>query len=301
MFDASLGNADALARVNAELAALAPATAAYSGAVDKQGSANAGLSRDIADVTQAIGGQNSALAEARNAQERKASITVDGADAEKEFGGAVVETTGKVEDQAKALRDAAKAVLDGIAAKASAFDNEIAYQAAIDETTAAIKENGKTATKNGKELNLNTEAGRENAKALSELAAAARSKAEADIKSGESLRTVRDGMKEAAAEFVDNAVKMGLSKSAAEAMAAEFGLTKGSVDNLAKSVEGLPASKQIKIEAETKAAQAELKQIRAQLALIKSKSVVVTTVGRFVNEGRLPNGGRSTAWRADVR
>jgi hypothetical protein len=144
-------------------------------------------------------------------------------------------------------------------------------------------------------VDLSTEAGRENQKVLNDLAESARGKSKADLEAGVSLKSLRDNMANARKDFIESAVRLGVSKKAAEAMATQFGLTKTDVDNLAKSVEDLPASKQIVVEAETQAAATALATLKAQLAGLNDKGVVVTAIGRFVNTGPLSNGGRSTA------
>lgn len=144
-------------------------------------------------------------------------------------------------------------------------------------------------------IDLTTKAGRENKKTLDDLAEAAHSKAEADLNAGASLKDLRKNMADAKTDFVDSAVKLGVNRTQAEEMAKQFGLTKGYVDNLAKSVKDMPASKQIVIEAETQAAAAALATLKKQLSGIQSKTVVITAVGRFVDASQKVNGGRSTA------
>lgn len=292
VYDAALGNADALARVRKEIEQLIPAGEEYAGTVNRGATANAALKGDIAAVLGAIGGQSSELDAAREAQERKTAITIDGGKAEGDYAAEVDETTGKVKTQAEVLRDAADAMREQIDAKLAAFDAEIGYQQSLADTAAAIAENGKTATKNRKELDLTTEAGRSNASALKDQAERTLSLAESNLEGGDSLKSLRGDMDAARTAFVENAVKMGLSKDAANAMADEFGLTKESVDSLAQGVEDLPASKTIRIEAETAAAAARLAALKTALAGLKNKTVVVTTYGRFINNS-VPGAGRS--------
>jgi len=286
--DAALGNAEAQSRLNTQMELLQ--------------SLSLGLPGDVAKVKNAIGGTSDEINDATAEYKRHIEAVGKDSTAQTTLVTATEDTSTAFEDQAQAARDAAKAIIDATAAKQSAFDAEIAYQGALEDTAAAIKENGKTALKNGKavkkngdELNLNTKAGRDNATALSRQAEEAKRVAEENINAGDSLATVRDGMADAKAEFIANAVKMGLSEDAAKAMAVRFGLTKGTVDNLARSVKDLPASKQIKVEAETAAAAAALKLLHDQLAGIKNKAVVVTATTRYVNESKGSNGGRNTA------
>jgi DNA-binding transcriptional regulator YdaS (Cro superfamily)/DsbC/DsbD-like thiol-disulfide interchange protein len=295
LVSASIGQADAQQRVNDRINEAIKLQIA----MGSTGQGVAGTARDIANdtatVRDALGGQNEALQEALGAYARHEQAGITDTAAQQDFGVATATTTEKVVDQAQAIRDAAQALLDATEAKSSAFDAEIAYQAALDDTSAAIKKNGKTATDNGKSLDLTTEKGRDNATALKRQADEAKGLAEQNIGAGKSLTSVRDAMDDAREAFIKNAEKAGLSTEAAKKMADRFGLTKTEVDNLAKSVKNLPASKQIKIEAETKAAKAALKRLEDQLAHIKNKSVVVTATTRFVNTNQGSNGGRNTA------
>jgi hypothetical protein len=217
-------------------------------------------------------------------------------DAQADFTQSTKDAAKAVEDEKKKAQEAAQAILDLADAHLAAVDAEVGYQKALDDTDAAIKENGKTATKNGQELDLTTQKGRDNAKALLDQAAKAKQVAKSNLEQGDSLKSLRAGMADARAQFIENARRMGLSKEAAAKMADEFGLTKTEVDNLAKSVDDLPASKDIKIEADAAAAKAELERLKTLLAGLNSKSLVidVTTRQRYVTE-RTPNGGRNLA------
>jgi hypothetical protein len=296
VFEAAQNNEDAFKRINDRIRELNPNADDYSKTVTRGAQANAALKGDIASVLGFIQQQRTDIDGATEAAKRKASVTIDGADAEKGYGDAIGETTGKAKDQAKAVRDAAQAVLDATAAKRAAFDAEIGYQQALDDVDAAIKENGKTANKNKTELLLNTDAQRANAKALRGQADEAVRVAEQNLKGGASLKSLRGDMDAAKKAFVDNAIKMGLSKKAAEDLAKEWGVSQDTVNDLAKSVEDLPASKQIKIEAEVAAAKKRLDDLKTLLAGLNSKSLVVdvTTRQRYVTE-RTANGGRNLA------
>lgn len=295
LVDASIGQADAQERVNDALARAQLASTLAGGSVGEM-TASAQTFNIAADkVRDAIGGTNDELNQAVGEYQRHEEAVGSDASAQQGLTSTTDATTGALKDQKKSVQDLAQKVLDLAEAHLSAVDAEIAYQAALDDVNDSLKKNGKTATDNGKELDLTTEKGRANASALLDQANRAKEVAKANLESGDSLKSLRAGIDEARDAFVDNAVKMGLSKKAAQEMATEFGLSKTGVDNLAKSVKGLPASKQVKIEAETKAAAAALRRLREQLAGIKDKSVVVTATTRYVNTGAGSNGGRNTA------
>ena len=177
----------------------------------------------------------------------------------------------------KSQQDLAQSILDVSDAAVSADQAEAGWQQAIDDATASIKENGKTATKHKDALNLNTEAGRLNQKALVGLRDAAREKAEAFLNDGVATDAVKGKMEAARIEFERVAVKMGLSKTAAHDMAIEYGLTGEDVDALKAKMDKIPKEVNSKAKVDTVSAMANLAALQVQLALIKSKTIRVTT------------------------
>jgi hypothetical protein len=292
--DAAVGNLDAQKRVNDALDRAALAAASATGSYGEFAAAGQTYTMNAGKVRDAIGGTNKELADATAEYKRHVEMVGNDAGAQQDLVGTTDDTTAALKDQKKTVQDLAKEVLALSDAHISAVDAEIGYQQALDDVNAAIKENGKTATKNRKELDLTTQKGRDNAQALLEQASKAKEVAQANLEQGDSLKSLRKGMDDAKQKFIENATRMGLSQTAAEDMAKQFDLTTGYVNNLAKSVEDLPASKQIKIEAEAAAAKAELARVKKVLDGLKSKTVVIDTVTRqrYVNE-QGPNGGRA--------
>lgn len=134
------------------------------------------------------------------------------------------------------------------------MNSEIAYQQAIDDATAARRENGKT-------LDINTQKGRDNMTALLGIASAARQNAE-DIRNltgSEDLAT--QAMDRARRAFIDQAVAMGMSRQKAA--------------DLATQLFGLPNVKRT-VTVVTAEAEKNLKDIAALIRAIKSKRVVIT-------------------------
>jgi hypothetical protein len=290
--DASLGNAAAQERVAAAIAASKAETVE-----SVQGNINAADSLDAwqkqADkVTDAIHGQRGEVADARAEAQRHAEMLGTDAAASSDLADATKDTTGALQGQATAAKEATDKIGDLADKQMTATDANIAYEQAVDDVSAALKENGKTANKTRTGLDLTTEAGRNNQQALNDLASAARDQAKSNIENGASINGVRSAMDEARGRFIDNAVRMGVSKTAAEKMADKFGLSKKGVDSLASSLGTLPASKQVKVEAETAAAKQKIEDLKTALAGIKNKSVVVTATQRFVNNSAGP--GRAT-------
>lgn len=318
--NAALGVPGAIESVNTELERLASLQSDPGLNLDKYGDL-VGQRRNMEKVREVLNGTNGELQEAVGQYQRHAAMvgqdadaTAGAADAQAVLGGAAKDTTKELEEQQDAARKAAQEVLKLADAQLEASGAQISYQdalAGVEERLTKRKEleaelrkatDPKDRARIKDELkdyaltlDLSTEAGRDNQKALNDLAKASRDKAQADVEAGASLKDVRDRMDEARDRFIENARRMGLSEKAAEKMATQFGLTKKDVDNIAKAVEDLPAAKQIKIEADTAAAKTRLQTLREQLADIRDKSVVVTVQGRYISGDTLPNGGKSTA------
>lgn len=89
---------------------------------------------------------------------------------------------------------------------------QISFQAAIDDATKGIKDNGKT-------LDINTEKGRQNKSALLDVAKAANAQVDAMLKSGKSNEVATAATVSARAEFVRIAVQMGDNRAHAIAYA----------------------------------------------------------------------------------
>ncbi|HEY1179927.1 MAG TPA: hypothetical protein VGF17_27540 [Phytomonospora sp.] len=143
------------------------------------------------------------------------------------------------------------------------------YEAALDDATAAIKANGKT-------LNVHTDAGRKNQAALDNLAKSAIASAEADIKQGASTAAVTAKMKTARQAFIDTAVKMGMQKGAAGALATQLGLTSGQVQALTNKVKGVPNAKKVDVSVPTGKAVGQTVTIQRSITGINGKTVTVS-------------------------
>lgn len=143
------------------------------------------------------------------------------------------------------------------------------YEAAVDDASAAVKENGRT-------LNINTEAGRKNQAALDRIAESALDVAEADIKAGKSTGDVTTKVLKANDAFVAAAVKMGMKEGKARKLAGQLGLTSGKVQELTNKVNGVPAAKTTTVTVPTATAKRQAQTIRDEIRDIRGKNVPVT-------------------------
>lgn len=190
----------------------------------------------------------------------------------------------------KDLADATLAVTDAaITADSANADLEASY----DDARKAINENGKSVNKNRTQLNLSTEAGRSNQAVLQTIATKASTAAEANLKNGRSVDSVKRSMETARGVFIENARKAGLSKEAAEAMATQYGLTRGRVDQLNTSMGKTPKQVKAEITVATAAAKIAIAGVQALLRAVNGQVATTSIITRRVtiNESRLSSNG----------
>ena len=203
------------------------------------------------------------------------------------------------EAQAKALGEVANAINAYYSAILSLQDSNIAYEAAIDAATESIEKNGRT-------LDIDTEAGRANMKALNDVAKAAYKVAEDMLASGQGVEATTEKLRGARDQFIKTATDMGMSADKAAEYADTLGLipedvitrvlldTAGSdpqkLASLYDQIQKLPAEKQLEIKTKypelMKAAEQAWLLDRNLNGIPDSKEVRVTSPG-------LPNVGVS--------
>lgn len=103
------------------------------------------------------------------------------------------------------------------------------YEAAIDAVTQSLANNGKTAKNHGRELDLSTQAGRDNQAALDGIAQAAKEVTAQQIRQGDSTEEIAKKTRQARQDFIHAARQMGLNKDAAKDLADQYGLIPGQV------------------------------------------------------------------------
>jgi hypothetical protein len=97
----------------------------------------------------------------------------------------------------------------------SVRDSQRGVQAAIDDATKSIKDNGRT-------LDIHTPKGRANQAALDAITVAANKQSESYIHANASQKAMTAGAAEARTAFVQSAVQMGMNRAAAKAMADQY-------------------------------------------------------------------------------
>ena len=169
---------------------------------------------------------------------------------------ATVDETSAAQEASAALQAQAEQTRSLAQAQIEASGSQIAWHQTLADTEKALKDVTVSVNKSHTAINLNTKAGRENQTTLDKLAGTALNTATAMEKSGASTDDVAKVMKRSRSAFVEAATKMGLTKTAANALADSYGLipevkktgveekgskdAKKNVDKLDDSIEGLP-------------------------------------------------------------
>ncbi|TDW87276.1 hypothetical protein EV137_5349 [Kribbella pratensis] len=183
--------------------------------------------------------------------------------------------------------------------------SQIAYQQAVDDATASIKENGKT-------HDINTQKGRINKQALDQVAASAIAQRDAMLKAGDGNVKAAKSAEGSRSTFVKLATQMGYSKAEAEKMARSLikipnvtrtATLKANIADLearlktAKSKLADPkltATQKATLKAEISNLEAGIRKAKGDLAGVpKSKTVTITT--KYVTIGTPAQKSRAAA------
>lgn len=193
-------------------------------------------------------------------------------------------------------RDAAQAYGDMLLQLSG---SQIGVESAIDGVTASLKENGKT-------LDLDSEKGRNNQKALDDLARASMSYITTLDEQGASTEEIAAATERARGEWVKGAVAMGMTQAQAEELAAAYfaipedvkttvvlpgaKTSKQEADDLNDALEGLPDDIKSKVSVE-----ADRAGYNAALAMLQELARTRTAFIRVVTTGatRAPTVGRT--------
>jgi len=173
-----------------------------------------------------------------------------------------------LDDYIKSLQDAGLKTLDSRQATRD-------YKDSLVDAAKALEENGRT-------LNVNTEAGRKNQKALDDVAKAALDQADAIYSATGSEDKYRGSLVKSRADLVQTGIR--------------FGLTKAQANAYADSILKIPAAKHTTVTITTKQAAEALQGVQALLRGIHDKHVTLTVgtvrVGNTkVNAGQFAGGG----------
>ena len=229
--DASLGDADARARVNAEMQRQLGLLGQQATATPEQVRSQGELVRAADILTKGIGGTNDAFntgVQAARDFEAAAAETAAGTGTAALTMGSFRTATdssavssaklaAQIQAQTAEVQKATQAFLDNANAQLQASGTQIGLEAAIDAATASVKEHGEN-------VNLDTEAGRANMTALNGIASSALSLREAQERAGASTETMTASTNRAREAFIATAEKMGYAHDEAVRLADAYGL-----------------------------------------------------------------------------
>lgn len=149
-----------------------------------------------------------------------------------------------------------------------------AFEEAIDEASASVRENGRT-------LDITTERGRANAAALDEVASSGMAMAQAILQNGGTQQQFQATLQRTRDELIKAGTRMGLTKDQARAYA----------DQVLK----IPAARNTRFTADTGTARGRVVELKKQIAGVNDKSVTLTVFYRASGDVQLRNelgGGR---------
>lgn len=204
------------------------------------------------ESAQAASRQRQALSDLRGQAEENLKTTADAVEIYQLETDALDNTKQAAEDAAQAIQDKADATTDAANAAMEAQGSEISWI----ETLAQMTEDIRT---NGKAIENNTQAGRDNNQSLIDLAGSANAYIQSQVEAGvgADVLTAKAGTLRQA--FVDQAIAAGYPAAAAEALATSYGLVPGNVDTLVQAhgteeakaaVESIPAAKDTTVNVE---------------------------------------------------
>ena len=271
---AAKGDADALDEVN--------------GVIDELGKGHGQAASQAATLQRALDEESDAFAKAKSnaalqdetmkqlneSSGEAASSTLANADAN----GQLADSS---EDAADAIGDLIDNLFELEGVHVSAYEAQTQLQESIQSLTDSLAENGNT-------LDINTEQGRANRDALSDLASQAMDTAQAILEEGAATgdmtgatEQARASLENARTAFVNAAVAAGMTQADAEALATQFGLTGGKADELASSINNIPNGKTVSVSAPgLDDAIVKSMTLKDKLAALQSKTITITQVMR---------------------
>lgn len=216
--------------------------------------------------------------------------------------------------QAQAVQaklDAQKASTDGLRQSIQALndtnraglDGEIGFEAAIDAATKAAKENGRALHMKNDQLQLGTEKARNEAQALSDLAAKTDANASAARDNGASWSAVNKIYDRGRAKLIAAAEAMGLNTKDAKKLADQILKTpdktaklRGNLEDLQaklasakRQLASVPDSRKAKIQASIDQLKAQIAAAKAAISSVHGKTVNIYS--KYINVGKQPGTG----------
>jgi TP901 family phage tail tape measure protein len=185
--------------------------------------------------------------------------------------GAADQMAGATEGATDAVLDNSEAIREnlGLAAEAAGIvlserEAQRSLEAAFDDATAAIKENGKT-------LDVTTEKGRANQSALDAVADGAWVVAESMYAAGASSKAVAGRMQEARDAFIRTAMSAGHTKAEARELANELHLVPSDVETILKARDNATGT---------------INRVKGELQGLQNKTITITTIRQVLGSDK---------------
>ena len=227
------------------------------------------LSGQVSDAKDQVQRTNEEVAKVQSTSEDAAAGT-------EMLGDAMSGTADAAQDVADSVGELVDSLFEIEGVHVSAYEAQTRLQESIQNLSDAFAENGNT-------LDINTEKGRANRDALSSLASQAMSTAQAILEEGQAnndmagaTENARACLENARTAFINNATAAGMSRSEAERLATQMGLTGDKVDELTFAINSVPGYKSSTVEVRgVDDAIWKVRQLSGEISLIQSKDVTI--------------------------
>jgi TP901 family phage tail tape measure protein len=221
-------------------------------------------------LTDQLDAEASSLTDAQRAAAQKAMADQAAGVATEEMGDAAASAAGQVGDLTEAIEDQWKAMMDAAGAALGLRDAQRQFEAAVDDARESLKDNGKT-------LDETTEKGRANQAALDAIASSGLDLVDSMRSSGASVKEVRGAMASAREQFIKAATSMGMSKSAA--------------NELADQLQLIPKSVKTTVSVDTGNAMSQIATLNNTLNSINGKTVTAAVAIKRYGQAAMAEGG----------
>lgn len=265
--DAALGNKTAMDSVVASLDKIITTNESLaSGLPQGSGKALLDSAQAARDLKNELTGTNAGLTEAQKQQKLAAEGAKTDATAQETAAAAHKAAAAAAQVQAASLDDLIAAMLRMPGQVLSLRDAQRGYQQSLDDATAALKENGKTAINHGAALQISTQKGRDNQAALDAIAKSANDVTKTLRENGASQKTLSSNTVQTSKDLYAAARQFGLNDKAARAYV--------------KSVQAVPQKATTTISNNAPAAKAKVDPYTKALNLLpKTKTTGVVLTG----------------------
>lgn len=262
--DASLGNVAAITRVNDALRASEQGmntTAAGARGLNRE---TVLTGQSIKTVRDAVGGQNEALDKARTKLRDAQAAGVATADSADSLAQSTSTVTGALEEEETAA-EKLKRQLDNLTGRHIAADEAaIDWEDSIDKLSESLRKNGHT-------LDISTEKGRNNREALLNSAKAAQTYMVALVDEGASVDSVRRKGERFRENLIEQADKMGITRSQAQKLIDKY--------------LSIPKNVDTTVRAHTKTAMDQLNEFDRRTGQLHNRNVRITASAVFYGDG----------------